>query len=85
MHDYIKASVRAVLEITREIEEWREDYAPSAQEWYTLLNLAETADRLVFALPVEMLPEEELRTPSPREYEVLDELLSTIAELGEAS
>lgn len=81
MSDHIKAKVREVLTVTREVEKWREDYDPATDEWYTLCNLAETAERLVFALPVEMLPDEEVRTPHPREYEVIDEILAALREV----
>ncbi|WP_327068747.1 hypothetical protein [Kitasatospora sp. NBC_01302] len=78
--EQIKNLAREVLAIHREVEEWREDHDPGSQEWYTLVNLAEVAARLVFALPVEMLPEEEVRTPNPREYELLDEMIALIGE-----
>ncbi|MFE3578153.1 hypothetical protein [Streptomyces vinaceus] len=80
--DQIKSLAREVLAIHREVDEWRNDYDPGSQEWYTLVNLGEVAARLVFALPVEMLPEEELRTPNPREYEALDELMAALDEAG---
>ncbi|MEU9044123.1 hypothetical protein AB0D63_20965 [Kitasatospora sp. NPDC048343] len=78
--EQIKTLAREVLAIHREVEEWREDHDPGSQEWYTLVNLTEVAARLVFTLPVEMLPEEEVRTPNPREYEVLDELMAALGE-----
>jgi len=78
----IKSYVREVLAIHREVEEWRNDYDPGSQEWYTLINLSQVAARLAFALPVEMLPEEEVRTPSPREYDLLDELMAALDEAG---
>ncbi|PPT14826.1 hypothetical protein [Streptomyces cinnamoneus] len=80
--DQIKTLAREVLAIHREVEEWREDHDPGSQEWYTLVNLADVAARLIFALPVEMLPEEEVRTPNPREYQVLDELMTALNEAG---
>ncbi|MFF9644751.1 hypothetical protein [Kitasatospora aureofaciens] len=78
--EQIKTIAREVLAIHREVEEWRVDHDPGSQEWYTLVNLSELAARLVFALPVEMLPEEEVRTPNPAEYVLLDELLTALGE-----
>ncbi|MGW2539660.1 hypothetical protein ACWC5I_01980 [Kitasatospora sp. NPDC001574] len=76
----VKNLVREVLKIHREVEEWRDDFDPGSQEWYTLVNLSQVAARLAFALPVEMLPEEEVRTPSPQEYALLDELIALASE-----
>ncbi|MFJ1932643.1 hypothetical protein ACIOGZ_08200 [Kitasatospora sp. NPDC088160] len=76
----IKNKVREVLAIHREVEDWRIDYDPGTPEWFTLVNLSEVAAGLALSLPPEMLPEEELRTPNPREYEVLDELIALCSE-----
>ncbi|MFF3006331.1 hypothetical protein ACFVTF_26405 [Kitasatospora sp. NPDC057940] len=76
----IKNKVREILAIHREVEEWRNDHDPGTPEWYTLVNLAEVAAGLAFSLPPEMLPEEELRTPNPREYERIDEILRLLGE-----
>ncbi|QXE37140.1 hypothetical protein KQY30_25905 [Streptomyces sp. GMY02] len=80
MSDRIKEKVREVLVVIREVEKWREDHDPGTDEWYTLCNLADLAEQLVFALPVEMLPDEEVRTPDPREYGVIDEILAALGE-----
>ncbi|MCZ4085464.1 MULTISPECIES: hypothetical protein [Streptomyces] len=79
MNEQIQDFARKVLAITREVE--REDYDPGTQEWYTLLNLSQTAARLVYALPVEMLPPEEVRPVSVYEERLLDELLGILADL----
>lgn len=81
--DRIKNAVREVLKVHREVEEWREEYDPGTAEWHTLIHLSEISARLAFALPVEMLPEEEVRTPNPREYELLDELIATVNEAAD--
>jgi hypothetical protein len=81
--DRIKNLVADVLRTTREVTEWRNDYDPGTQEWYTLLNLAETAESLALALPVEMLPDEEWRHVSPAEYAAVDTILGQL-EGGEA-
>ncbi|WP_411120585.1 hypothetical protein [Streptomyces sp. x-19] len=78
MSDHIKAKVREVLAVTREVEKWREDYDPATDEWYTLCNLADLAEQLVFLLPGELLPEEELRHPSGDEHATVDELLKVL-------
>ncbi|MFJ9158707.1 hypothetical protein ACIRPS_18120 [Streptomyces griseoviridis] len=78
MSDHIKEKVREVLAVTREVEKWREDYDPGTDEWYTLCNLADLAEQLVFALPNELLPEEELRHPSAQEYASVDELVKAL-------
>ncbi|MFE2104331.1 hypothetical protein ACFXAF_00415 [Kitasatospora sp. NPDC059463] len=79
--DNIKTDAREILAIHREVDEWRNDYDPGSQEWCTLVNLAQLSARLVFSLPVDMLPEEELRIPSPFEYQAADELLAELAAL----
>ncbi|MCD7439009.1 hypothetical protein K4B79_12315 [Streptomyces lincolnensis] len=76
----IKELVAKVLTTTREVEAWRQDYDPKSDEWYTLCDLAETTESLVFALPVEMLPEKEWRYVSPAEYAACDELLTILAD-----
>ncbi|KOG26799.1 hypothetical protein [Streptomyces viridochromogenes] len=76
----IKKLVADVLKTTREVDAWRNDYDPGTQEWYTLCNLAETAESLALALPVEMLPDEEWRHVSPAEYAACDELLAILAD-----
>jgi hypothetical protein len=76
----IKQLVAAVLKTTREVDAWRNDYDPGTQEWYTLCNLAETAESLAIALPVEMLPDEEWRYVSPGEYAACDDILATLKE-----
>jgi hypothetical protein len=81
--DRIKNLVADVLKATREITEWRNDYDPGTQEWYTLINLAETAESLALSLPVEMLPDEEWRHVSPAEYAAVDTILAQL-EGGEA-
>ncbi|MFI1655641.1 hypothetical protein ACH4ZU_12140 [Streptomyces sp. NPDC020472] len=81
--DRIKTLVADVLKITREIDEWRNDYDPASQEWYTLLNLSDTASSLALSLPVEMLPDREWRHVSPAEYAAVDEILALL-EGGEA-
>jgi hypothetical protein len=80
---HIQEKVRAVLVLTREIEEWRQEYDPGTDEWLTLCNLADVAESLVLALPAEMLPEEEIRTPGDHEYEVIDELRAQLDGLDE--
>ncbi|MGW1259694.1 hypothetical protein ACWD5Q_32085 [Streptomyces sp. NPDC002513] len=77
MHD-IKKKARAVLEITRQVEAWREDYDPGTDEWHTLCTLADAAETLVFALPIEMLPDEEVRTVTPYETQLVKELLELL-------
>jgi len=72
--DRIKNLVADVLKTAREVTAWRNDYDPSTQEWYTLCNLAETAESLALSLPVEMLPDKEWRYVSPAEYAAVDEL-----------
>ncbi|MGA5019269.1 hypothetical protein ACPCAA_17855 [Streptomyces griseoincarnatus] len=74
----IKLLVADVLKTAREVREWREDYAPNTQEWFTLCNLAETAESLALSLPVEMLPDSEWRYVSPSEYAAVDELLAIL-------
>lgn len=81
--DRIKTIVADVLKTVREVEEWRNDYDPGSQEWYTLCNLADNAGSLVMSLPVEMLPDEEWRHVSEAEYAACDDLLEILAE-GEA-
>lgn len=81
--DRIKNLVAEVLKTAREVEEWRNDYDPMTQEWYTLINLAETASSLALSLPVEMLPDSEWRHVSDAEYAACDDLLEILAE-GEA-
>ncbi|MFD7738033.1 hypothetical protein [Kitasatospora sp. NPDC059800] len=76
-----KSLAREILATHREVEEWRNSYDPGSQEWHTLINLAETAARLVYSLPADMLPEEEVRTPEPREYRAIDEILDTLRDL----
>lgn len=78
--DRIKTLVADVLKIAREVNEWRNDYDPASQEWYTLCNLAETAESLAMSLPVEMLPDSEWRWVSPSEYAACDEILAVLAE-----
>ncbi|MER8116297.1 hypothetical protein [Streptomyces sp. NPDC094031] len=82
MNDRIKNLVAEVLKTTREVEEWRSDYDPGSQEWYTLCNLADTAETLVFSLPAEMLPDAERRYVSPGEYSACDEILDALKEAG---
>ncbi|WP_282703727.1 hypothetical protein [Streptomyces sp. CC219B] len=76
--DRIKNLVADVLKTTREITEWRNEYDPGTQEWYTLINLAETAESLALSLPVEMLPDEEWRHVSPAEYAAVDTILAQL-------
>ncbi|MEW1694504.1 hypothetical protein [Streptomyces sp. NPDC091278] len=78
--DVIKTLVAEVLKTAREIEEWRNDYDPKTQEWYTLINFSQTASSLAFALPVEMLPDSEWRYVSEAEYAACDDLLEILAE-----
>ncbi|MFJ9827725.1 hypothetical protein ACIRSU_25680 [Streptomyces sp. NPDC101160] len=78
--DRIKNLVAEVLKTAREVEEWRNDYDPMTQEWYTLINLAETASSLALSLPVEMLPDSEWRHVSDAEYGACDDLLEILAE-----
>ncbi|MFI5861831.1 hypothetical protein [Streptomyces sp. NPDC051546] len=78
--DRIKNLVAEVLKTVREVEEWRNDYDPATQEWYTLCNLADTAGSLALSLPVEMLPDAEWRHVSDAEYAACDELLEILAE-----
>ncbi|MFD4542442.1 hypothetical protein [Streptomyces bauhiniae] len=80
--DRIKNLVAEVLKTCREVEEWRNDYDPASQEWYTLINLARTAESLVLSLPVEMLPEAEWRWVSTSEYAAVDEILDALKEAG---
>ncbi|MGV9312610.1 hypothetical protein ACWDR0_10485 [Streptomyces sp. NPDC003691] len=76
--DRIKNLVADVLKATREITQWRTDYDPGTQEWYTLLNLSETAESLALSLPVEMLPDKEWRYVSPGEYAACAEILALL-------
>ncbi|MGW8743529.1 hypothetical protein [Streptomyces sp. NPDC055794] len=78
----IKELVAEILKTTREVEEWRNEYDPGSQEWYTLCNLAQNAESLAFSLPVEMLPEAEWRYVSPGEYAAVEEILDTLKEAG---
>lgn len=78
--DRIKNLVAEVLKAVREVEEWRNDYDPATQEWYTLCNLADTAGSLATSLPVEMLPDAEWRQVSDAEYAACDDLLEILAE-----
>ncbi|MFE5971414.1 hypothetical protein ACFQ64_04545 [Streptomyces sp. NPDC056460] len=78
--DRIKNLVADVLKTVREVEEWRNDYDPMTQEWYTLCNLADTAGSLALSLPVEMLPDKEWRHVSDAEYAACDDLLEILAE-----
>lgn len=80
--DRIKTMVAEILQTTREVEEWRNDYDPGSQEWYTLVNLAQTAESLALSLPVEMLPDAEWRWVSSSEYAVVDEILDALKEAG---
>ncbi|NUK41826.1 hypothetical protein HRW13_13225 [Streptomyces lunaelactis] len=80
--DRIKNLVADVLKAAREVTTWRNDYDPGTQEWYTLCNLAETAESLALSLPVEMLPDKEWRYVSPGEYAACDELLGVLADLA---
>ncbi|MFC9736694.1 hypothetical protein ACFVKC_02110 [Streptomyces noursei] len=76
--DNIKKTVRGILQVTREVSEWREDYDPGTDEWHTLCNLADLAEQLVFSLPNELLPVEELRHTSGHEHATVDELLKVL-------
>jgi hypothetical protein len=76
----IKLLVAEVLKTAREVTAWRNDYDPGTQEWYTLCNLAQTAESLALTLPVEMLPDAEWRYVSPAEYAACDELLAILAD-----
>ncbi len=76
--DRIKNLVADVLKTAREVTAWRNDYDPGTQEWYTLCNLAQTAESLALSLPVEMLPDEEWRYVSPAEYAAVDEILALL-------
>ncbi|MFE0104159.1 hypothetical protein [Streptomyces sp. NPDC059009] len=76
--DRIKELVAEVLTITRDVDEWRNDYDPASQEWYTLCNLSDTASSLALSLPVEMLPDEEWRYVSDAEYAATDEILDAL-------
>ncbi|MCX5237244.1 hypothetical protein OG824_18760 [Streptomyces prunicolor] len=78
--DRVKKLVAEVLKTTREVDAWRNDYDPGTQEWYTLCNLAETAESLALSLPVEMLPDEEWRHVSPAEYAACDDILAALKE-----
>ncbi|WP_369186503.1 hypothetical protein [Streptomyces sp. R08] len=78
----IKTLVAEVLKTTREVEAWRNDYDPGSQEWYTLVNLAQTAESLALSLPVEMLPDAEWRWVSSSEYAAVDEILDALKEAG---
>ncbi|WP_405978843.1 hypothetical protein [Streptomyces sp. NBC_00158] len=80
--DRIKMLVAEVLKTVREVNEWRNDYDPGSQEWYTLCNLAETAESLALSLPVEMLPDSEWRHVSPSEYAACDEILAILDEVS---
>ncbi|MFJ2814380.1 hypothetical protein [Streptomyces sp. NPDC087294] len=80
--DRIKNLVADVLRTTREVTAWRNDYDPGSQEWYTLINLAETAESLALSLPVEMLPDTEWRWVNPSEYAAVDEILDALKEAG---
>ncbi|NEA50436.1 hypothetical protein [Streptomyces sp. SID10815] len=74
----IQQKVREVLAVTREVEKWRTDYDPGTDEWFTLCNLADLAEQLVFSLPNEMLPEEESHDPSGQEHASVDDLVKAL-------
>ncbi|MGP3686223.1 hypothetical protein ACTVZO_16205 [Streptomyces sp. IBSNAI002] len=76
----IKEFVAEVLAITRFVSQLREDYNPGTDDWENLCDLSTAADRLVLALPVEMLPDKEWRHVSPAEYAACDDILAILAE-----
>lgn len=73
--------IRELLKTVREVEEWRDQHDPGTPEWETLCALSSGVAGLIFSLPAEMLPPEELRVPSSGEYALIDELLSLIDEV----
>lgn len=77
----IQEKVRDLLKTVREVGEWRDEYDPGTPEWHTLCDLSDGVSGLIFSLPPELLPEEEVRHPHPNEYAVLDELLSALGAL----
>jgi hypothetical protein len=79
----VQRAIREVLKITREVEAWRAQHNPATEEWHILCGLADAAQSLIFALPADMLPDDERRTPNHREYELVDALLSALAKEGE--
>ncbi|WP_371671245.1 hypothetical protein OG985_28665 [Streptomyces sp. NBC_00289] len=83
--EQIQTAAREVLAITRQVDEWREDYDPGTDEWHTLLLLSEAAAKLAFALPVEMLPPEEVRPVSEYELRLSDELLDLLTSIERES
>ncbi|WP_438470749.1 hypothetical protein [Streptomyces asiaticus] len=74
----VTQKIRELLILIREVEEWREEQDPGTPEWLSLCGLAEQASDLIFSLPTELLPEEELRTPAPAEAPTVDELLKLL-------
>ncbi|MCY0946808.1 hypothetical protein [Streptomyces antarcticus] len=76
----VQQAAREVLAIVREVEKQREDSDPGTPE-PTLGELSTAAARLVYALPLTLLPPEELRPVSVYEVLLIDELLGILADL----
>ncbi|MEU8133256.1 hypothetical protein [Streptodolium elevatio] len=80
----IQNRVRELLVIVRDVDGWRDDHEEGVCEsptWDLMCELSRCATRLIFSLPIEMLPPEEVRTPSPREYAFLDWMIALIEEV----
>lgn len=77
----VTQKIRELLALAREVDEWREEQDPGTPEWHTLCEMSDRAMGLIFSLPTELLPEEEVRHPHPNEYAVIDGLLATLDEI----
>ncbi|MEU0674493.1 hypothetical protein ABZ330_16655 [Streptomyces sp. NPDC006172] len=83
----VTQKIRELLALTREVDEWREEHDPGTQEWHTLCDLSDKAASLIFSLPTELLPDEEIRsgvpTPEPAPAWSPDDPAPTVDELIE--
>lgn len=77
----VQQAAREVLAIVRQVDKQRDESDPGTPEWKTLFDLSTAAAKLAFALPMHLLPPEELRPVSVYEVLLLDELLGLLADL----
>ncbi|MFD7259340.1 hypothetical protein [Streptomyces sp. NPDC059874] len=82
----IQEKVRGLLQTVREVDEWREEYDPATPEWHTLCDLSDRVAGLIYSLPMELIPEEEIREvigDGSGTQEILDILASLLTKEGE--
>jgi hypothetical protein len=83
----VTEKIREVLKLVRDIDEWRDEQDPGTPEWHSLIELADRTAGLIYSLPTELLPDEEIRTgirtPEPAPAWSPDDPAPTVDELIE--